>query len=125
MLNLASVDGAVRVEGGVAGGMPAATALYKDTLRSLLHQSKLRNLTGQDWEQRIDSRTGIEFYFNTDTQQSSWDKPLSLHVSVASPNARTVFMKFGRVKTSILYRTVLAICGRLPHAGPPYTLPGV
>ncbi len=80
MLNLSSVDGTAHIEGGVVGGIDAAAMLYTGTLRSLVRRSKLRNLTGQDWEVRTDARSGVEFYFNTDTNQSSWEKPLSVHV---------------------------------------------
>ena len=84
LLNLKAVDGTVDIEGGVVGGIPAAATLYRDALKSLMHQSRLRNLTGQDWEVRVDAKSGCDFYFNTDTGQTTWEKPLSVHVSVCS-----------------------------------------
>ena len=66
----------------MSGGLPAASQLYTSALKALIRKSKLRNLTGQDWELRMDNRSGYEYYYNTDTRQASWDKPLSVHVSV-------------------------------------------
>jgi hypothetical protein len=82
LLNLKAVSGTENVEGGVVGGVSAAAILYRDALRSLMHQSRLRAVTGKDWEVRMDQKSGCEFYFNTDSGQATWEKPLSVHVRV-------------------------------------------
>jgi hypothetical protein len=50
-------------------------ALYmREKSRQRAHK-KLRKLTGQDWDSRIDGLTKHPFWYNIDTGEAVWDKP--------------------------------------------------
>ena len=39
-------------------------------------QRKRRRLTGEDWQQQQDQRTGLYYWLNIDTGEYSWDRPV-------------------------------------------------
>ncbi len=80
LLDLQDAAGSAAELGGVVGGVEAAAQVYFSRMRALLHQQRLRAMVGDDWELRVNSLTGLQYYFNTDTSQPVWDKPLVLHV---------------------------------------------
>jgi hypothetical protein len=49
--------------------------LYTREKSRLRANKKLRKLTGQDWESRIDGQTQNPFWYNIDTSEAVWDKP--------------------------------------------------
>jgi hypothetical protein len=80
LLDLWNAAGSAKVEGGVEGGVAAAASLYSAALRSLMHQQRFRALVGDDWEQRVDPATSMVYFYNIDTRQMTWDRPLSVWV---------------------------------------------
>jgi hypothetical protein len=80
LMDLQDAAGSAAELGGVVGGVEAAAEVYRSRMRALLHQQRLRAMVGDDWELRVNPVTGMVYYFNTDTSQPVWDKPLVLHV---------------------------------------------
>jgi hypothetical protein len=80
LLDLRTAAGSCPEEGGVQGGVAVAAQVYRNGIKALLHQQRLRAMVGEDWEARVDPLTGMTYYFNGDTSQSVWDMPLVLHV---------------------------------------------
>ena len=53
-------------------------SLYLREKARLRASKKLRKLTGQDWESRVDGLTKNPFWYNIDTGEAIWDKPTVL-----------------------------------------------
>lgn len=53
-------------------------ALYLREKSRLKANKKLRKLTGQDWEPRIDGVSQNPFWYNIDTGEAVWDRPVVL-----------------------------------------------
>lgn len=52
--------------------------LYFRERSRLKANKKRRRITGENWEQRVDGRSGHPFWLNVDTGESTWEKPVEL-----------------------------------------------
>jgi hypothetical protein len=73
--------------GGSAAGTAAGAELYTRTLRDLRHGIKVRAATGSAWEERLDEVRQEKFFFNIDTKEAVWEKPLVLRARAATQRA--------------------------------------
>jgi hypothetical protein len=75
----------------MAGG-PAATlsggSLYLTTLSELRRAIRVRAVTGTAWEARYDDNTREKYYYNVDTREFSWERPLVLRTIDARVHAK-------------------------------------
>lgn len=74
--------------GGSAAGAAAGAELYVRTLRELRHGINVRAATGAAWEERLDEARQEKFFFNVDTKEAVWEKPLVLRARDATLRAR-------------------------------------
>lgn len=74
--------------GGSAAGTAAGAELYARTLRDLRHGIKVRAATGSAWEERVDEVRQEKFFYNIDTKEAVWEKPLVLRARAATQRAR-------------------------------------
>ena len=74
--------------GGSAAGAAAGAELYMRTLRELRHGINVRAATGAAWEERLDEARQEKFFFNVDTKEAVWEKPLVLRARDATLRAR-------------------------------------
>ena len=52
--------------------------LYTREKARLRSNKKIRKLTGENWETRIDGKLNLPFWYNVDTGEAIWDKPAVL-----------------------------------------------
>jgi hypothetical protein len=74
---------------GAAGGSAAGAELYAKTLRGLQRGIRVRAVTGDAWEERTDEARQERFYYNVDTKEAVWEKPLVLRARAATQRARS------------------------------------
>ena len=62
----------------VTGKIQDAELTYKRKRIAFHRERKRRQMTGEAWQQRIDVKSNYYFYYNTDTREAVWEKPLIL-----------------------------------------------
>jgi len=68
--------------------LPRQRQLYIREKARLRSEIMRRKLTGQNWNTKIEERTGNSFWYNTDTGEALWEKPQVLKMLEAEEVAR-------------------------------------
>jgi hypothetical protein len=74
--------------GATASGAAAGEQIYTKTLRDLQRGIRVRAVTGDAWEERMDEARHERFFYNIDTKEAVWEKPLVLRTRAAAQRAR-------------------------------------
>lgn len=79
MMGPSSTTGATAASASAAmTAFQAGERIYSNTLRELRRGIRYRSVTGAAWEIRTDELSKALFYYNTDSRDASWEKPLVL-----------------------------------------------